>query len=166
MKKIKWFLLHLLCWFFLQWTSLNIAVPRDTVLDPSSSLSTEVILSDISNYIYARLFDIVPQVTEALNIFFSIFILCSSDSIVSIDLYSNSLNLASVISTLLLSPSKDYCFKRISDILFFSSRNFIGFFFWGEVVFNFLWEISYLLIHYKHVFFYRAGKFLIAALRS
>lgn len=66
---------------------------------------------------YVRWLYIVPQVTEALLIFISIFFLCSSVWKISLELSSKSLALFSLVSNLLLSLSQG---SFISDIVFFS----------------------------------------------
>lgn len=58
-----------------------------------------------SNYTYVRPFDIFSQVPEALPLFFLFNPFCSSYRILSIDIFSSSLTLPSVIPNLLLSRS-------------------------------------------------------------
>lgn len=77
-----------------------------------------------SDDINLRSFVIVPQVSDALLIFFSLFSLCCSDRIISVVLSPSSRILSSVILLLLLSLASEWEFV----IVFLSSIVYVGFF--------------------------------------
>ena len=97
--------------FFIKFRKFSVIISTDSF----SSISPCPLLLRLSLYVYG-IFDVVPQVPEALVHFSIIFSVYSSDWKISVSLYPSSLILSFAILNLMLSPSSTFSFQLLNSL--------------------------------------------------